>query len=258
MKRLSIILCGWGLVCACAVGQQDYWRDVYLRGAASDAGVVVTNTVDTADGQLVSVTNVPTVTVNDGVRLSVTNRPDVRLVNVGGNALGVDTDTRTLQTIDYAHHEIHSGSHYYINGHMTLGENVTNHVLLITPDSTKWAHFVWAINSSGITETWLDEGAVGGMTGGAAVTPINNNRNSTKTSTMVLTSGVSIATSYTTRVDNAKWGALGFKTTIGGGSGRDDEIILKRGTKYLRTFISGTADNIIQFKASWYEHSDKE
>ena len=256
MKRLCILLAACGLLCASAVGQQDNWRDVYLRGAG--AGV--------QDGQLVSVTNVPTVTVNDGVRLSVTNNVDasnatnvfVHLVDTNGNALGVDTDTRTLQTIDYAHHEIHSGSHYYINGHMTLGENVTNHVLLITPDSTKWAHFVWAINSSGITETWLDEGAVGGMTGGAAVTPINNNRNSTKTSTMVLTSGVSIATSYTTRVDNAKWGALGFKTTIGGGSGRDDEIILKRGTKYLRTFISGTADNIIQFKASWYEHSDKE
>ena len=53
------------------------------------------------------------------------------------------------------------------------------------------------------------------------------------------------------------WGANGFKETIGGGSSRDDELVLKSGTTYSRTFLSGAADNIVQFKASWYEHTDK-
>lgn len=53
-------------------------------------------------------------------------------------------------------------------------------------------------------------------------------------------------------------GANGFKETIGGGSGRDDELVLKQNETYLRTFTSFADDNIVQFKASWYEHTDKQ
>jgi len=49
----------------------------------------------------------------------------------------------------------------------------------------------------------------------------------------------------------------GFKTTVGGGNGREDELILKQNTTYVRTFVSGSAANIIQFKASWYEHTNQ-
>ena len=37
----------------------------------------------------------------------------------------------------------------------------------------------------------------------------------------------------------------------------DDEIILKQNTTYLRSFTSGAASNIVNFKASFYEHTDK-
>lgn len=176
------------------------------------------------------------------------------MVGEDGESLGVDSVTGALETVDYAHHEIHSGSHYYISGYIELSDTDTHYVKLVTPNTTTWSHFMFDIKSSGICVSTFDEGASGGMTGGAAVVPINNNRNSANTSGVVITSGVTVATTYVTRLENDKWGASGFKETIGGGSSRDDELILKQNTTYLRSFTSGADNNIIQFKASWYEH----
>lgn len=169
----------------------------------------------------------------------------------------IDKSTEALETIDYAQSKIHSGSHFYIQGYLILGDGGEFRVKLVTPDNAKWMHFVFEIKSTGICETTFDEGATGGMAGGSNKDPLNNNRNSTKTSGAVLTTGVSTATTYDFRIEDDKWGAAGFKQTIGGGGGREDELILKQGTTYLRTFISRAVDNIIQFKASWYEHTDK-
>lgn len=174
------------------------------------------------------------------------------------DAARMDPATHVLQIIDNAHHEIHSGDHYYINGFLELADTETHYVKLVTPDSAVWTHFRFQIKSTGICTTYFDEGATGGMAGGSGVTPINNNRNSANTSGIVITSGVTIATSYDKRLENDKWGADGFKQTIGGGGGREDELILKQNTTYLRTFISGAAANIVQFRASWYEHTDKD
>jgi len=169
----------------------------------------------------------------------------------------IDGSTNALIGIDNAHKEIHGGDHYYIQGYLELDDTDTHYVKLVTPANTKWSHFVFTIKSTGICTSYFDEAATGGMTGGDSVIPINNNRNSANTSGMVLTSGTTVATSYTKRLERDKWGAAGFKQDIGGGSGREDELVLKQNTTYLRSFISGAAANIIQFKASWYEHTDK-
>lgn len=167
-----------------------------------------------------------------------------------------DDSTEAAISIDYVHHEIHEGDHYYIEGHTTMGDGGVLMVKLATNGENKDAHFQWAIASSGILETTLHEDASGGMAGGTGVTPLNNNRNSDNTSLMTITMGVSGASINGTLISNAKWGASGFKTQIGGGTSRDDELILKQDTVYLRTFTSGAADNIVQFKAGWYEHED--
>ena len=170
----------------------------------------------------------------------------------------LDTSTHSIQIIDYSHHKIHSGSHYYLQGFLELGDTELFYIKLVTPNTTTWSHFVFAIKSTGICTTYLDEAATGGMTGGTNVIPLNNNRNSGNTSGMVFTSGVTVATSYTTRLESDMWGANGFKENIGGSDGREDELMLKQNTTYLRTFLSGASENIVQFKASWYEHADKE
>lgn len=169
----------------------------------------------------------------------------------------VDSATHAATTLSYEHHEIHGGSHYYLQGYLELNDTDTFYVKLVTPDTTKWSHFVYDIRSTGICTSYFDEGASGGMAGGASVVPINNNRNSANVSGMVFTSGVTVATTYTTRIESDMWGAAGFKENIGGSGGRGDELVLKQNTTYLRTFISGADSNIIQFKASWYEHVNK-
>jgi hypothetical protein len=160
------------------------------------------------------------------------------------------------RTIDIVNSEIRKGNHFYIEGYTTLADAGVLRVKLVTPDSNKFAHFQWAISSSGICETTFHEGASGGMAGGSGVTPLNNDRNSATTSDLTITSDIAVATTPGTLISNAKWGSAGFKQQIGGGTSRDDELILKKNTTYVRTFTSGAADNIIQFKASWYEYEN--
>ena len=170
---------------------------------------------------------------------------------------GIDAVTEALEVITYEHHEIHSGSHYFIDGFVTLASGDTLFVKLVTPDSTQWAHFSWDISSSGIVETKLFEGASGGMTGGSGITPVNNNRNSTNTSLITITSGVTEPTSFGTVISQAKWGSNDHFSGGGGGDSRSREILMDQNNTYCRIFVSSTADNIIQFAATWYEHISK-
>jgi len=165
----------------------------------------------------------------------------------------LDGSTEALNCIAYEHHEIHDGSHYYIEGFTTLASGATLKVGLTTPNTSKWAHFTWHFSSNGILITRLYEDA--GISGGAVVTPLNNNRNSANTSALNIMQGVSGAGG--TIVSQTSVGGEGFKADFGGVSARQDELILKSGTDYRREFTSASDDNIVSFKATWYEHQSK-
>ena len=239
---------------------------------------------------------------------------------------GIDLVTNSLTAINYPHKEIHGARHFYIESYTTLGVAATLFVKLVTPDTARWGHFTWEMNSSGILTATLDEDATGGMTNGSRPTIHANNRNdycwtgshtggngeatvmtdstaawtideligftifnSTDNSSavitdndatsvtvaallggtgndwdtndtyeinrtgMVITSGVTTCTSYTQRVSNQKFGSK----SGGGTTSREDELMLKQNCVYIRSLTSGTASNIIGFKASWYEHTNK-
>lgn len=246
--------------------------------------------------------------------------------NTVARDIRIDSSTHAQTGITYEHHEVHGGSHFYIDGHATLGNGGTLFVKMVTPDSAKWGHLLWELGSSGILTATLDEDATGGMAGGAVATIHANNRNidcwtgmhtggnneatiltdGTKAwdvdaligyqvfnstdgssgiitdndgttvtvaalaggtdndwdtndtyeinkSLMVITSGVTVCTGYTQRIHNVSFGSR----SAGGQHARGDEIVLKQDTVYCRSFTSGTASNIVNFKASWYEHTDK-
>ena len=170
------------------------------------------------------------------------------------NVSGVDSSTFARITITQAHHEIHDGNHYYIESHTTLANEAILRVALVTPNTGVWGHFTWNISSTGILTTEFYEGA--SVSGGSTVTPINNNRNSANISGVSIKSGIS-ASSDGTLISAASWGTTGFKSIYGGGQGRDDEIVLKQNETYMRKFISGSAANVVSFKATWYEHTDR-
>ena len=169
----------------------------------------------------------------------------------------IDASTHAFETIEYPHHEIHAGSHYYVQGYLTLADTETYYIKMETTNSTKWTHFIFDIKSTGILTTTLKEDCIGGMTGGTSMPLLNNNRNSANPSTAILTSGVTDCTSSGQLLESDKWGAEGFKENIGGGGSREDEWVLKQNSTYLRMFSSSAADNIVQFKGTWYEHTDK-
>lgn len=178
------------------------------------------------------------------------------IYNGSNTPLSLDENGHAI-VVSHVEDAIHVGEHYYISGFATLGNNAgvddTLYVKLVTPDTAIRVHFRWEINAGGILETNFWEGASGGMTGGTGVTPINNNRNSDSTSDIVITSGVTVATSKGTLLDPVKVGGTGFKSVVGGNAGMDDEIILKQDTTYFREFISTSENNIITFRALWVE-----
>ena len=98
----------------------------------------------------------------------------------------IDASTNSLQTIEYEHHEIHSGSSYYYEGHVTLDDGDPDaatgmtRIKLVTPSGTKWGHWTWQISSNATTEISIYEGPTGGMTAGARGVIHANNRNGEK------------------------------------------------------------------------------
>ena len=180
---------------------------------------------------------------------------NVSMTDSNGTPLLVDPMTNTLSVIDIHAKTLHDGNTFYLKGYQTLTDTEVFRVKLTTP-ADKDMHFSFMVQSVGKVKTYFDEGAAGGMTGGAGVTPLNRNRNSTSTSGAVLTAGVTASTGYDMRIVDDAWGAESNKILIGGGGGVCAELMLKRNTTYLRTFESESDSNIIQYEACWSEMED--
>jgi hypothetical protein len=173
----------------------------------------------------------------------------------------IDASTNSLQTVEYEHHEIHSGSHYFVQSYADLA---INHVLQFTwqmPDTTTWTHWKWSIYVENETLWQVYEGGTINNALANAITPLNNNRNSANTSgtTMRYEDHGNLAAADTD-VDIS--GATLIESGIAG-SGRDagnaernSELVLDQNGLYVLR-ATATAAGFINFNMQWYEHSDK-
>ncbi len=170
-----------------------------------------------------------------------------------------DKSTDSLQTIDYAHHEIHAGSHYYVSGHSALDATDTVEFIVVTPDTTTWAHMYFVYSGNKGFHVDVYEGATFTAATGTLATPRNNNRNEADASILEVRLDPSgIATDAATLIDQQKIGpASPGKSDIGGSVGREDELILKQNETYLFRVTSDENSNIVNYKGFWYEHQDK-
>ena len=171
-----------------------------------------------------------------------------------------DKVSEALVAIDHTQFAVHQGVHYYMEGYAELDDTDTLYIKLVTPDTSIRGHFQWEISSSGVLTTELYMGASGGMTGGTGVTPLNSDHNSSNTSTLTITKGVTAPTSTGTTVSSAKMGSSsgGWSAVISGGATNPGkEIILKQNTTYCRKFLSGSDGNTVYFFVSWAEGSSK-
>jgi len=168
----------------------------------------------------------------------------------------IDTSTHTLQTIDYAHHEIHAGSHFkagYQDTSMATNDIIT--LMFVTPDTARWSHWVLTGQATGAVVIQLFEGA--DATGGTAVTVVNRNRNISGTANTTLVYHTPTVTTDGTKIVEKWIGNEGFKEDVGGEARGSSELILKQNTKYLirLTAVSNGIKGAIG--GDWYEHTDK-
>lgn len=173
------------------------------------------------------------------------------------NPARLDSSTTSWQVVDYSHHEVHAGSHFYIYESHTLASASVLGIALTTPNTTKWAHLIWLISSSDAAVFTVEEDLTS-YSGGTSFTPLNNNRNSATasglTSVVTGTTGVDVITPVGGSViwnESIKSG-----NRIGGTAARDQELILKQNSQYYFEITSAANSNTCSIALEWYEHTD--
>ena len=235
-----------------------------LTGSGAGHGTnyaMVDSSVGTDVGRLwtnTAISGIPIVDVS-----GVTHTSGTTQIYAGARGpMNLDTATNALVTITYEHHEIHDGSHYNIRGFSSpLASGARLSFGVAVPAGSKWPHLLFDVEGTTQTEVREYEGAT--LSGGTLVTAYNNNRNSTNVSSLVIRSNPVISgtspTSGTLLASHSKGlaGTTPSKASAIGEIDRTDELILKSGTTYLYEIKSVGASNIIDYSATWYEHTDK-
>ena len=185
----------------------------------------------------------------------------VQVIDSDGDIIGIDGSTRTLQTIEYEHHEIHEGSSYTIIDVVDMANGAVRDIQITVPNTTKLPHIVFSFVNESEVEWWVYEDVTINVAG-AVVLMNNNNRNSTN-----------LATTMLAEIDNANIAAANADTVVAAaveiyhgmsGAGKDSgehehnhEIILKRNEEYTFRFVANAA-GYVSYHIDWYEHTSKE
>lgn len=223
-------------------------------------------TVDAAD--TVSVTtidtiytrNADTVTVKtaDTSSVKIIDTARVFITDVNGRRAGIDGATWALNIIDYEHHEIHSGSHFFYSNFSTLNAGDTINFGIQTPDSTRWTHLVWDIQSTlGVRFRAYESASI--TFNGTDQTAYNSNRNSATANNWVNFELNPTVTALGTQILAQQVGTSTNPVQgLAGNNQREDEIILKQNTVYLFRFIGLNNSTVVSYSARFYQHTNKE
>jgi len=176
-----------------------------------------------------------------------------------GNEIGIDNSTGSIQTIEYEHHEIHSGSHYFVNGYEDLSGGDVLQFTWQMPDTTKWIHWTWHISTENETLWQVYEGATINNALANEITPLNSNRNSSNTSGTTMRyevhSNTSAADTDVTPTTLMESGISGARRDAGNAI-RSNEIVLAQNGLYVLRATANVA-GYVSFGMQWYEHTDK-
>jgi len=165
----------------------------------------------------------------------------------------IDSATGAQMTVDYPHHEIHSGSAYYASDVQSIS-TTTYKWGITTPNTTKWLHMIFNAQGTGeMLLTVIEDPAT--YSGGSAWASINANRNSGNASGAVLLRGITSTggtTIYTVRTGDTA-GGTGAHTS--GEAGTRPELILRQNEQYVFQ-IQTFAATFGSLGLAWYEHTD--
>jgi hypothetical protein len=190
------------------------------------------------------------ISANSGKQLKVT------IYRADGTEGLLDNASGALVGIDYAHHKIHIGDHFFIANYAALSTGNTIIFGVTTPNTTKWAHMSWDIHGTNETLFQVYEAAT--FTGGTPVTCQNNNRNSNTLSglTVVTTPTITVAGNLIEAVLLGADLVSPSRADFVGAANRERELILKQNTQYVFIFTSNGYDINLSYLAYWYEHTN--
>ena len=172
-------------------------------------------------------------------------------------AVRIDASTHAMETIEYEHHEIHSGSSFTV-ADTVVADTATVKWQVTTPDSTKYAHLVFTLTCTGEATFLVTEGS--DRDDGVALTEVNRRRVGVPTAATVIvtrtpdggsTDGAIILFSMRNGITN-----VAGKNIEGGSARATNEWVLAPNTKYvisITTYAAGYATCLLD----WYEHTDK-
>ncbi len=166
----------------------------------------------------------------------------------------IDAATQALTVMEYEHHAIHEGDMFTVLEVTDLGNMAVRDILVVTPNTTRWAHLVWEIEHELETGIQFYRGTTYAAAG-TIVPSFNRNGNSATAATTVVTHTPNV-TLVGTLVGTIQQGN-GKKA---GGSDREsNEFILEQNQAYLIRISNLTVnDNLIFMKLNWYEHENIE
>ena len=177
----------------------------------------------------------------------------------------IDASTNTIQTIEYEHHEIHSGNSYHAEAKAAGGSGTKATITFQTPDTTKYIHAFIHMVSNVEAQYTMGEGSTVTAASGTTLAALNRNRNILTATVVIsegttggdaagaLTQGATVTNFGTMLIDERQ---IGIGKT-GGEDRGDSEWVLKRNTVYALEIESQATASEVSIRIDYYEHTDK-
>jgi len=152
-------------------------------------------------------------------------------------------------TIDAAHHKIHDGDSYLSGAWLDLTNGQVYKILIEAASTSLACHMVFKIASELETSFNFYAGTTT-SNNGTPMSKFNRNRNSTKLGSLNIYHSPTVVSNGTLLGS----GIMGSGKTYGGFMRDTQEIILKKGTKYMFEITNATVlANWLDYEFGWYE-----
>ena len=185
--------------------------------------------------------------------VTTTDDSKVQVVDSDNEIIVIDESTGAISTIEFEHYRIHSGDTFTVLEVTDLGNGAVRDILVVTPDTTRWAHLVWEIEHELETSIQFYRGTTYTDLG-TPITSLNRNGNSATTATTLIyhTPTITLVGTLLGTIQQ------GDGKKAGGSDRLANEFILEQNQSYLIKITNLTVNNnLIFMKLNWYEHTNR-
>lgn len=176
----------------------------------------------------------------------------------------LDSSTHCLNVIDYSHHQIHEGNHFYAAHTFTGRASGTAgqiDLLIVTQDNANWHHMFFNFSANRRFDVFINETGTVAATGTNDLDTWNSNRNrSSGTNLRIWFTGVNATAGAGRYIFFQDAGASGRGPVpgIGGAIRNDYEIVLQQNSNYLVRLTPHEPSCTMNIYWHWYEHNDRD